>query len=713
MDIALRLQAGAPVRIDGRAFVVGPVEEHGRVFTEKTTGHQIRLANAAQLRMARESRLTSEVSFRAIEEGRRELLEVDWGTFTAAERQLAQERQLYVSALDKVVERDRAKKAVIETVIGHIGRMQALNWPAPSARSVREWYRTWCMAGRDIRVLVQLNFKKGRRGPRRPRWMEEEIDAAINEVYAVATRGSEAEARRRAIDRIRARSKREGLEIPDLGQKNVVGKNAISKALKRREQYDLLSKRYSREDADRIMAAVGIGPQGDYPLAEVEIDHSPLDVLVVDAANGVLLGRPWLSALIDRYSRCIVGFSLSFHPPSWTSTMLALQHAVMPKQYGLKKLGGIYEPWDCEGVPDKLFTDGGRDFLSASMRATEAALNMTLVPLPRRRPQLKGKIERWFGKLEQEIVHTLPGTTFSNVTQRKGYKAEQEAVMTLAELNWVVTKWIVDVYHQENHSATGEAPMDRWRRGMELCGVKLPPPRELLAPLTGIVVPRTLTREGIKFKKLRWNSDAFSALRNRIGRNSDVEVRLDPLDISEIHVFDPVRKKWIIGELLIDAAAGVTLHQWDVIKKRADEVREPDEKQLEAISRARREIFDFVAKIVTDRKKSRAPKRFARFKEDGRKPSQHLARERLDPEASSKGLGKHRIGDERALPAPTTVRPTPPPVMSTTSQAIEQGQTESPVVNASATAGTRVGVSLAKAEAKPPVRSLTIRKRTI
>jgi len=642
MDIALRLQSGAPVRIDGRSFIVGPIEEHGRVFTEKATGHQIRLPNAAQLRMAREARLTSEASFRAIEEDRRELLETDWGSFTAAERQIAEERQRFVAALDRVVERDRFKKAIIEGVIDQVAQTHVLAGRTPSARSLREWYRNWTMAGRDIRVLVALNFKKGRRELRRPKWMDDEISHAINEVYAVGTRGSEAETRRRATDRIRARAKREGLVVPDLGQKDIVGKNAISKALKRREQYDLLSRRYSREDADRILAAIGIGPQGDYPLAEVEIDHTPIDVQVVE--DEILLGRPWLSALIDRYSRCIIGFSLTFHPPSWTSTMMALQHAVMPKGESLQEIAGINEAWDCQGVPDKLFTDGGKDFLSESMRATEAALNMTLVPLPRRRPQLKGKIERWFGKLEHQVIHMLPGTTFSNVVKRKGYKAEEEAILSLAELNWVVTKWIVDIYHQEQHSATGEAPMDRWRRGISICGVKLPPPRELLAPLTGLVVPRTLSSQGIKFKNLRWNSKEFSALRNRLGTSVDVQVRLDPLALDEIHVFDPLARKWIAGKLEDEHAKDLTYHQWLVIKKRAAEISEPDEERREAISRARRELFDFVAKLASAKKKSGASKRLGRFMMDGRKPSEHLIPDRVDPDASELGIGGHVNG---------------------------------------------------------------------
>lgn len=699
MDIALRLQSGAPVRIDGRSFTVGPIEEHGRVFTEKATGHQIRLPNAAQLRMAREARLTSEASFKAIEEERRDLLEADWGSFTAAERQIAEERRRFVAALDKVVERDRFKKAIIEGVINQVAQNSEFAGKTPSARSVREWYRNWTMAGRDIRVLVALNFKKGRRELRRPRWMDDEINHAINEVYAVGTRGSEAETRRRATDRIRARAKREGLVVPDLGQKDIVGKNAISKSLKRREQYDLLSRRYSREDADRILAAIGIGPQGDYPLAEVEIDHTPLDVQVVE--DKILLGRPWLSALIDRYSRCIIGFSLTFHPPSWTSTMMALQHAVMPKGDALQEMGGINETWDCQGVPDKLFTDGGKDFLSESMRATEAALNMTLVPLPRRRPQLKGKIERWFGKLEHQVIHMLPGTTFSSVVQRRGYKAEDEAILSLAELNWVVTKWIVDIYHQEQHSATGQAPMDRWRRGISICGVKLPPPRELLAPLTGLVVPRTLNAQGIKFKNLIWNADEFSALRNRLGTRVDVQVRLDPLNLEEIHVFDPQKRRWIAGKLQGDHAKDLTYHQWLVIKKRADEIGEPDEDRREAISRARRELFDFVEKLADAKKKSGSSKRFGRFMMDGRKASAHIARERVDPDASEIGIGSHVNG--QGYP-PETKKPLPPVPPLSAAEAREERADE---------ARTAAPVAPVQEPEEPTPRKVAVRTRSV
>lgn len=648
-DVALRIRANQPVRIEGRAFVAGEIGPHGRIFTDRATGHQLPLSNTAQLRMARTFRLTDEGSFQALNGNVREALETDWGTFSITDRATAEEKARYVSALEDVFLRDRHKKATIQGVIDKVGDENEIP-PArrPSPRMVRDWDRLWLAAGKDIRALVPFTWKKGNRTPKLPRWMVEEIDRAIDEVYATRPAGSEAQAHRRAVTLIRERAAREGRRIPDLGQKDVIGKNVIARALKHREQYELIEKRLGKDEADRMLATLGVGPQGDWPLGEVEVDHTLLDIIVINPATKAVLGRPWLTALIDRYSRCIIGFSVGFHPPSWTSVMEAMQHAVMPKGDFLSALGGIHQAWPCHGVPDKLFTDGARELLSTSMRALETALNMKLVPLPARRGDLKGKIERWFRTIQEQVIHTIPGTTLSNVVLKRDYDPEGCAVLSLAQLRWVIAKWTVDVYHQENHSATGEAPAERWVRGLVLCGEKLPPPKELLAPLTGIAARRVLTREGIRFKGLRWNSNAFSALRNRIGLDAEVDIRIDPLDLTHAYVFDEKRRKWVEGDLMTeDVEVGETLHQYEVIKKRGREIREPDESRKAALSRARGELFEFVRKIVEENTRSKAPKRFARFKEDGRKPMEHIAPERPSPDESAGRRPSHRPDPDR------------------------------------------------------------------
>ena len=66
-------------------------------------------------------------------------------------------------------------------------------------------------------------------------------------------------------------------------------------------------------------------------LQRVEMDHSPLKVVVGTEAGPI--GQPWLTLLIDYYSRMVVGFCLGFEPPSYAVIMEALRHAILPKTY--------------------------------------------------------------------------------------------------------------------------------------------------------------------------------------------------------------------------------------------------------------------------------------------------------------------------------------------------------------------------------------------
>jgi putative transposase len=79
-----------------------------------------------------------------------------------------------------------------------------------------------------------------------------------------------------------------------------------------------------------------------------QVDHTRADVLVVDQ-TGVVLGRPWLTIVVDTYSRCIMGIHLGFDAPSSAVVCLALRHAIMPKQYS-----SAYElqgNWGTYGLP--------------------------------------------------------------------------------------------------------------------------------------------------------------------------------------------------------------------------------------------------------------------------------------------------------------------------------------------------------------------------
>ena len=78
---------------------------------------------------------------------------------------------------------------------------------------------------------------------------------------------------------------------------------------------------------DRLQPIVSCGPRPDYPLDLYQVDHTKVDVIVVDEYERRPLGRPWLTLVLDVASRMIAGYYLTFDPPCSTSVALALSHA--------------------------------------------------------------------------------------------------------------------------------------------------------------------------------------------------------------------------------------------------------------------------------------------------------------------------------------------------------------------------------------------------
>lgn len=137
-----------------------------------------------------------------------------------------------------------------------------------------------------------------------------------------------------------------------------------------------------------------------------QCDHTRVDVLLVDK-YGKVLDRPWLTTVIDTYSRCIMGFHLGYDAPSSQIVALALRHAILPKQYGSEY--GLHEEWGTYGLPEHFYTDGGKDFRSHHLN--QIAVQLRFVCHLRDRPSEGGIVERPFKTFNTELFSTLPGYT--------------------------------------------------------------------------------------------------------------------------------------------------------------------------------------------------------------------------------------------------------------------------------------------------------------
>ena len=99
------------------------------------------------------------------------------------------------------------------------------------------------------------------------------------------------------------------------------------------------------------------------PLEIVQIDHTEVDVIVVDEQSRNTIGRPWITLAIDVATRMVTGFYLSLERPSRASIGLCLLHAVYDKTAWLA-VRGIEVSWPVAGLPDTLHVDNGADFRS-------------------------------------------------------------------------------------------------------------------------------------------------------------------------------------------------------------------------------------------------------------------------------------------------------------------------------------------------------------
>ncbi|AFZ20491.1 Mu transposase C-terminal domain-containing protein [Allocoleopsis franciscana] len=257
-----------------------------------------------------------------------------------------------------------------------------------------------------------------------------------------------------------------------------------------------------------------------------QCDHTLVDVLLVDK-DGDVIGRPWLTTVIDTYSRCIMGIRLGFDAPSSDVVALALRHAILPKQYSNEYK--LHCAWGTYGKPEYFYTDGGKDFRSNHLRQIGVELGFTC--MLRDRPSEGGVVERPFGTFNTELFSMLPGYVGSNV-QKRPEDAQKDARLTLRDLEQLLVRYIVDNYNQRIDARMGEQTrFQRWEAGL-LAVPNLMNDRELDICLMK-QTNRSIYRDGyIRFENLMYQGECLAGY-----AGERVVLRYDPRDITTILVY--------------------------------------------------------------------------------------------------------------------------------------------------------------------------------
>lgn len=478
---------------------------------------------------------------------------------------MAKIRRRYVLAVLELPSTRTAVEPVIEEVWAKFRK------PAhrPSPSSVLRWKARFLRSSESLAALLDLNDRKGNSSERFDTVVIEIVERAIDDKYLVRERGTYQDVLDEAHHHINVennlRVEGDKLTLP--------GIRLVRRLISDIPAFDRCVARYGREYAERKFRLMQGHVVTDAPLERAEIDHTPLDLMVIDEETGLPLGRPWLTACIDAHTRCVLGLNIGFEPPSYLTVARCLKHAILPKADLRIRYPDIQNEWEAHGKIRMLIVDNGLEFHSEALEVACGVIGIEIQNMPRKRPWFKGRIERYLGTLNREISHKTPGTTFSNILEKDDYDAAARAVMTLSLLREVLYRWVCDVYHQRPHRTLKRPPAAMWRESISPEDIPLPTHVTDLDAVLGKPRTCTLTQKGLEVNGLYYGgTPELSQLLKEHGSGTKLKVAVDGENLGSIAVFsEDGSKVFRVPALRQDYAAGLTEWQHNVIRRYAAE----------------------------------------------------------------------------------------------------------------------------------------------
>lgn len=406
------------------------------------------------------------------------------------------------------------------------GEMRLEEALASLEASKSNFYRLKERYSEAVGVYSLLRYRRGaaKNSLRLTYLVEKHIQESIDEVYegkAASIAGVWRDVEAKCI--------RDNLPIPSIA--------AIRKRLKMRNERELYKKKHGADAASQKHEARPGKKLVSRPLEWVQMDHTQVDIILVDDYQRRPLGRPWLTVIIDKYTRIILGYYLGLHAPSTVSVACAIFHAALPKFTFLNQLGIDVEKYPYYGVPSVIHMDNAKEFRSVKFESACGRNKIKPEWRPLGKKHYGGHVERLIGTFMTDKVHFLPGTTYSNVVKRRGHDSDKTSALTFKEF----TKWFVRevcIYHGRRHSELGCSPASKWNEYFNMGGSAPVHPPLVANPFKFRLdfmpeVSRSVGREGIKFNKcFYWDS----ALRSHVGK-AGVMIKYDPFSLKTIWAY--------------------------------------------------------------------------------------------------------------------------------------------------------------------------------
>lgn len=505
----------------------------------------------------------------------------DLSTFPPEHAEEALRRRPYVDALLGYPGK-LPRKEELKEVINSVWEKGKTSVKAPSIATVKRWLSRY--KWRSVTALVPQHEQKGRHmlihGV-----LEELLVGVINEHYLTDQRKpvtkvfSEFEGRIKEYNQHRLKA--EHLICPS--------RMTVYRFIEGLNPYLVDAARLGKHAANQKHRRAIDQLQVDGICHRWEIDHTFLDVMLIDPDTGLVLGRPYLTVVLDRYSRMVMAYLLHFAAPNTESVLRVIERAICPKDSLLQRFPKLVNSWPARGLPRQLVPDNAAEFHAGMLLLAFCDLGIEVLYPRSRGPQMKGAVERFFGTTARGFVHQLPGTTFANIAEKGEYDSPENACLTFDDLDALITKWIVDIYHQTPHRGLrGRTPDQAWRMAEATSVIQMPVDLDALEAILACRKKPKIHHYGIEVDGQYYHSDLLADLKLQRPNEFTVDARYRD-DLGHVWVYDDQRRYFFQVPCKDKRLVGVSRDLYNEAKKqlRLSGALNPD---VDALLRASREI---------------------------------------------------------------------------------------------------------------------------
>lgn len=453
-----------------------------------------------------------------------------------------------------------------------------ISYALPGPRHFKRLHDMYVDGGYDPLALVSL--KKGPKS--RTLFHQKDIELWLEYAreYAHRTRPS----MRACFLRLKAEIELRNFELKGTGHRrhHMPSRKAFERLIKSMGVYYLMAKRYGEDHARKKFAIAHGGLVLERPGQIVEMDEWTVNLSILlthfriwhllneEEKRAVERARVFLTAAIDRATKCILGMHFSRREPSHRSSLAALEMVVTDKTL-ISSVVGAGDPWVYGLVPEAICTDAGPAFVHKRFRAAVAALRATQMFPAAGDAAARGTIESFFHTCELRFMDYFEGRTFSNIVDKKKYDSQGYAVLNLDEFNRLFVRAIIDIYHNTPHSGLGfETPASAWFRLSENCAVMQPIDDKSRRDIFGTELVRAISDKGVAVAGIHYDHPDLQRMRYEQqalphSPAPRVEIRASRLDVSTISF--KKGNDWIEAKATIGIPAGTTLFEWVGAKK--------------------------------------------------------------------------------------------------------------------------------------------------